>query len=311
MSWRFGMGGDEAKFTPADFAPAYRLAHDKGLRLHRPCRRGAWGRRACGRRIRDLPVTRIGHGVRSIEDPALVEELARRGTVLEVCPGSNVALGLYPDRAAHPLRRLIEAGVRVTLNSDDPPFFHTTLGDGVRQGGAGRAGVAHHHADGDRGVVRRRGDQGETVEGGAAMIARRILALGAVALVFGAGAAGAQEPAPSDMLLATLWTQRSVEFKGNALTVFALARIRLDQALADKSWTAAPGEQKGDFANLPPAVVLDVDETVLDNSPYQVWMMKNNQTFSTKTWNQFCAAQISTRDSRAPSSSPSTPTPRA
>ena len=50
------------------------------------------------------------------------------------------------------------------------------------------------------------------------------------------------------MLLATLWTQRSVEFKGNALTVYALAKIRLDQALADKSWTAAPDEQKGDFA---------------------------------------------------------------
>ena len=65
--------------------------------------------------IRDLPVTRIGHGVRSIEDPALVAELARRGTVLEVCPGSDVALGLYADRNAHPLRRLIEAGVRVTL----------------------------------------------------------------------------------------------------------------------------------------------------------------------------------------------------
>ena len=98
---------------------------------------------------------------------------------------------------------------------------------------------------------------------------------------------------PSDLLLATLWTQRSVEYKANALTVFALARIRLDQALADKNWTAAPGEQKGDFASLPPAVVLDVDETVLDNSPYEVWLLKNNQTFSTKTWNEFFATQIS------------------
>ncbi len=73
-------------------------------------------------------MTRIGHGVRSIEDPALVEELARRRIALEVCPGSNVALGLYPNRAAHPLPRLIAGGVRVTLGSDDPPFFHTTLG---------------------------------------------------------------------------------------------------------------------------------------------------------------------------------------
>src|SRR4029077_11692092 len=84
-----------------------------------------------------LPVTRIGHGVRSIEDPALVAELARRGTVLEVCPGSNVAMGLYSDRKAHPLRRLIQAGVRVTLNSDDPPFFHTTLGTEYDQAGLG------------------------------------------------------------------------------------------------------------------------------------------------------------------------------
>jgi acid phosphatase len=124
------------------------------------------------------------------------------------------------------------------------------------------------------------------------MIGYKGLALGAVIAALGAGSVRAQE-APSDMLLATLWTQRSVEFKGNALTVYALAKIRLDQALADKTWTAAPAEQKGDFANLPPAVILDVDETVLDNSPYQVWMMKNGKTFSVKTWNEFCDAQIS------------------
>src|SRR5262249_13057138 len=70
-------------------------------------------------------------------DPALIDELARRGTVLEVCPGSNVALGLYPDRAAHPLRRLIDAGVRVTLGSDDPPFFRTTLKAEYDQAGLG------------------------------------------------------------------------------------------------------------------------------------------------------------------------------
>ncbi len=128
------------------------------------------------------------------------------------------------------------------------------------------------------------------------MIARTTLALGAVlAALSGAVPAWAQAgPAPNDMLLATLWTQRSVEYKGNALTVFALARIRLDEALADKNWTAAPAEQKGDYQALPPAVILDIDETLLDNSRYQVWMLRNNQTFSTKTWNQFCAAQVST-----------------
>ena len=128
------------------------------------------------------------------------------------------------------------------------------------------------------------------------MIARTFLLLGAVVgAILSSGMARAQDASPpNDMLLATLWTQRSVEYKGNALTVFALARIRLDEALADKSWTAAPVEQKGDYQALPPAVILDVDETLIDNSRYQVWMLKNNQTFSTKTWNQFCAAQVST-----------------
>ncbi|HYD04683.1 MAG TPA: HAD family acid phosphatase, partial [Reyranella sp.] len=61
----------------------------------------------------------------------------------------------------------------------------------------------------------------------------------------------------------------------------------------DPKWTAAPAEQKGDFASLPPAIILDVDETVLDNSLYQVWMVKAGKTFSTKTWNEFCDAQVS------------------
>lgn len=123
----FGMGGDEAKFAPVDFAPAFRLAYDRGYgcTVHAG---EVLGPESVWASIEALPVTRIGHGVRSADDPALMDELVRRGTVLEVCPGSNIALGLYPDRVAHPLHRLIDAGVSVTLNSDDPPFFHTTLG---------------------------------------------------------------------------------------------------------------------------------------------------------------------------------------
>ena len=75
-----------------------------------------------------MPVTRLGHGVRAIEDPALVAELAERGTVLEVCPTSNVVLGAYPSLAEHPFGALREAGVRVTLGSDDPPYWGTTIG---------------------------------------------------------------------------------------------------------------------------------------------------------------------------------------
>jgi adenosine deaminase len=74
-----------------------------------------------------LGADRIGHGVRSIEDPALVRELARRRVPLEVCPTSNVKLGLYPSYAAHPLRRLYDAGVPVTVNSDDPGLFGTSI----------------------------------------------------------------------------------------------------------------------------------------------------------------------------------------
>ena len=122
-----GLGGDEGKFTPADFAPAYRLAHEKGLgcTVHAGEVRGPESVWAA---IRDLPVTRIGHGVRSSEDPELLDELVRRGIALEVCPGSNVALGLYPNRAAHPLHRLIAADKHNTQKTNKPPKNHTTLG---------------------------------------------------------------------------------------------------------------------------------------------------------------------------------------
>jgi adenosine deaminase len=70
----------------------------------------------------------MSHGVRAVEDPALVSELAERGIVLEVCPTSNVATGVYRSYADHPLGALRDAGVRVTLASDDPPYFGATIG---------------------------------------------------------------------------------------------------------------------------------------------------------------------------------------
>jgi acid phosphatase len=122
-----------------------------------------------------------------------------------------------------------------------------------------------------------------------------------VALVVALGCATPQvaRPAPdppaSDLLNAVLWMQRSVEFKASALTAFALARIRLDQALADPSWTGAPKEQTGAYQSLPPAVILDVDETIMDNSGYQAWMTLRGTTFDPKTWN----AYVNTVASRA------------
>ena len=97
----------------------------------------------------------------------------------------------------------------------------------------------------------------------------------------------AQDPPASDLLNATLWTQRSVEFKATALGAFALARMRLDQALADPTWTAAPKEQTGAYQSLPPAVVVDVDETIFDNSAYQAWMALKDTTFDPTTWNAY------------------------
>ncbi|PRY21189.1 adenosine deaminase [Aliiruegeria haliotis] len=121
-----GMGGDEGNGHPRDFAWAFDCAREAGLRLtnHAGEFRGPDSVRES---IEDLGVERIGHGVRSIEDPALVELLAEKGIVLEVCPGSNVALGVYPSWADHPIARLRDAGVKVTVSTDDPPFFHTTM----------------------------------------------------------------------------------------------------------------------------------------------------------------------------------------
>lgn len=122
----FNMAGEERMGCVADYAAAFDIARDAGLGLtiHAGEVCGAFSVTDALDLVRPA---RIGHGVRAIEDPALIERLVRDGVVLEVCPGSNVALNVFPDFASHPLPRLIEAGVRVCINSDDPPFFHTSL----------------------------------------------------------------------------------------------------------------------------------------------------------------------------------------
>ncbi|MCY4334061.1 MAG: adenosine deaminase [Litoreibacter sp.] len=122
----FGMGGDESMGVQGDFAYAFDLAREAELRL--TTHAGEWGGAASvWQAVRDLKVERIGHGVQSIEDPALVDYLAEHEIALEVCPGSNVALGVAPDWKSHPVEKLRAAGVPVTISTDDPPFFHTTL----------------------------------------------------------------------------------------------------------------------------------------------------------------------------------------
>ncbi|SFR42153.1 adenosine deaminase [Litoreibacter janthinus] len=123
----FGMGGDEMQGKQGDFAYSFHMAREAGLRL--TTHAGEWGGADSVRQaVRDLEVERIGHGVQAIDDDALVDHLAEHEIVLEVCPGSNVALGVYSDWHSHPIETLRERGVLVTVSTDDPPFFHTNLG---------------------------------------------------------------------------------------------------------------------------------------------------------------------------------------
>jgi adenosine deaminase len=124
----FGLAGDEAGFPPGPFARAFQIAHEAGLGI--AVHAGEWVGPPSVRAALDLPVPvpRLGHGVRAVEDPALVAELAARGTVLEVCPTSNVVLGAYPSYAEHPFPTLLAAGVPVTLGSDDPPYWGASIG---------------------------------------------------------------------------------------------------------------------------------------------------------------------------------------
>lgn len=105
---------------------------------------------------------------------------------------------------------------------------------------------------------------------------------------------GAQaEPEQNDGLNGTLWLQTSVEYKTTAMSVYAGATRLLDAAIGDHSWTAAL-EQDGNYMTKPPAVILDVDETVLDNSAYQAWVVTDKTHYSSKTWAAFVYDMIST-----------------
>jgi adenosine deaminase len=122
----FNLAGDEAHYPAGDFAEAFAIAAGAGLGC--TVHAGEWDGPQSVRAALELPVTRIGHGVRAIEDPSLVEELAERGIVLECCPTSNVVLGLYPSYEQHPLPLLRAVGVKTTLGSDDPPYFGASIG---------------------------------------------------------------------------------------------------------------------------------------------------------------------------------------
>ena len=121
-----GLGGNERGFPPRLFIETFERARQAGLPRvpHSGENEGPGSIRGT---IDLLHADRIGHGVRCIEDPALVETLRTRQIPLEICPTSNVRLGIYSDYASHPLRRLWDAGLAITVNSDDPPMFATDL----------------------------------------------------------------------------------------------------------------------------------------------------------------------------------------
>ncbi|HEU0101510.1 MAG TPA: adenosine deaminase [Mycobacteriales bacterium] len=122
----FGLSNDETRGLMEDFGKAFRMARDAGLAAvpHAGELRGPRSVRAA---VENLGAVRLGHGVRAVEDPALLELLAQRQVVCEVCPASNVALAVLPTLAAVPVAALRAAGVPVALGADDPLLFRSGL----------------------------------------------------------------------------------------------------------------------------------------------------------------------------------------
>lgn len=121
-----GLGGVEVGFPPELFVDTFKRAEAEGL-PRVPHAGEIAGPESVWSALKLLHAERIGHGVRSIEDPSLVDYLRSNSIPLEVCPTSNICLNVYPSYTAHPLRRLWDAGLFLTIGSDDPPMFGTDL----------------------------------------------------------------------------------------------------------------------------------------------------------------------------------------
>jgi aminodeoxyfutalosine deaminase len=161
-----GLGGLEADFPPEDYEAAFVLASSLGLGSvpHAGEAAGAVSVRGA---LDALAADRIRHGIRAVEDPGLVGELAGRGTVLDVCPLSNLRTGVVRSLEEHPLPQLVAAGVRCSISTDDPAMFDTDLTRdyeaaaslGVSPRAAYEAGVAGALCDDEtRGRLRKAGD---------------------------------------------------------------------------------------------------------------------------------------------------------
>lgn len=122
----FGLSNDERRGLTADFAPAFRIAHAGGL-ASVPHAGELLGPQAVSETIDALGPQRLGHGVRSAESDSVLERVIARDIALEICPGSNVALGVYPRPEDVPLRQLFDAGATIALGADDPLLFDNRL----------------------------------------------------------------------------------------------------------------------------------------------------------------------------------------
>lgn len=125
------LAGAEANYPPELFRPLFDRAKADGLNI--TIHAGEWAGADSVRSAVELGARRIGHGIRSIEDASVVDLLKERGIVLEVCPTSNVDSGSVESMAAHPLGRLHAAGVKTTINTDDPLISGITLSDELRR----------------------------------------------------------------------------------------------------------------------------------------------------------------------------------
>lgn len=124
----FGLGGPEIGVGRSQFKPYFDAARAAGLHSV-PHAGETTGPQTIWEALHDLRAERIGHGTSAVEDPELLAYLAQHEIPVEVCPTSNLATGAVPDLRRHPIIDMVEAGIRVTINSDDPPMFATTLND--------------------------------------------------------------------------------------------------------------------------------------------------------------------------------------
>tara|TARA_Y100000590_G_scaffold469022_1_gene654494 strand:+ start:2669 stop:3721 length:1053 start_codon:yes stop_codon:yes gene_type:complete len=122
----FGLAGDELHFPPKLFTKTFDMLKEAKIPI--TVHAGEWdGPENIRNAIELLHPSRLGHGVRSVEDPSLVEQIKELDILLETCPTSNIATKIYKDYKDHPVKKLFDQGVKITVNSDDPPFFNSSI----------------------------------------------------------------------------------------------------------------------------------------------------------------------------------------